>query len=86
MKKNYLLLSFVVTSCFVCSCGEQNATMWVSLQVLVVVTIILSIILFAVEHIAQPGVYSNVLDSCLWAFMSYIGDPGAICPRFRPST
>ncbi len=59
--------------------------MWVSLQVLVVVTIILSIILFAVEHIAQPGVYSNVLDSCLWAFMSYIGDPGHFA-EFAPVT
>ncbi len=26
MKKNYLLLSFVVTSCFMCSCGEEKAT------------------------------------------------------------
>ena len=59
--------------------------MWVSLQVLVVITIILSIILFAVEHIAQPDVYSNVWDSCLWAFMTYIGDPGHFA-EFAPIT
>lgn len=59
--------------------------MWVSLQVLVVITIVLSVVLFFVENNAQPCVYTNLWDSCLWAFMSYIGDPGHFAD-FAPVT
>ena len=59
--------------------------MWVSLQVLVVITIVLSVVLFFVENNAQPSVYTNLWDSCLWAFMSYIGDPGHFAD-FAPVT
>ena len=50
--------------------------MWVSLQVLVVTTLVLSLLLYLVEHHAQPGVFRNYWDALLWSFMGYIGDPG----------
>lgn len=50
----------------------------VSLQFLVVITFILSLLLFFVEHNAQPEAYKNGMSSFIWAFMQYIGDPGNI--------
>ena len=50
--------------------------MRVSLQFLVIITLLLSFILFFVEHEAQPDVYNNGWTSVLWAFAQYIGDPG----------
>lgn len=50
--------------------------MWVSLQFLTIVTLILSFVLFFVEHEVQPEVYNNGWKSVLWAFAQYIGDPG----------
>ena len=55
---------------------SKKSELWVSLQFLGIVTIILSLILFFVEHNAQPDVYVNGWDSVLWAFLQYIGDPG----------
>ncbi len=50
--------------------------MTISLQFLVIVTLVLSFILFFVEHEAQPDVYDNGWTSVVWAFVQYIGDPG----------
>lgn len=50
--------------------------MLVSMQFLTIVTLLLSFILYFVEHDAQPDVYENGSTSVLWAFMQYIGDPG----------
>lgn len=50
--------------------------MIVSLQFLSIITLLLSFILFYVEHEAQPEVYDNGLKSVVWAFAQYIGDPG----------
>ena len=55
---------------------SKKNELWVSLQFLSIVTVILSLILFFVEHYAQPDVYENGWDSVLWAFLQYIGDPG----------
>ena len=49
---------------------------YVSLQFLVNITLLLSFILFFVEHEVQPEVYNNGWTSVLWAFAQYIGDPG----------
>lgn len=54
--------------------------MWVSLQVLLVLTLVLSTMLYAVEHSAQPDNYSSLWDSILWSFMSYLGNPGKFAP------
>lgn len=48
----------------------------VSMQFLLIVTLILSFILFFVEHEAQPEAYDNGLYSVIWAFAQYVGDPG----------
>jgi voltage-gated potassium channel len=50
--------------------------MFISLQFLVIVTLMLSFVLFFYEHTAQPEVYNNGLRSVVWAFAQYIGDPG----------
>ena len=49
---------------------------WVSIQVLLVATVVLAILFFIVEHIAQPEEYSNPWDAFVWAITRYIGDPG----------
>ena len=55
---------------------SKQRELWISLQFLCIVTLILSFLLFFVEHQAQPEVYDNGWRSVLWAFMQYIGDPG----------
>ena len=55
---------------------SKKQEMFVSLQFLAITTLILSFILFFVEHAAQPEVYDNGLKSVIWAFAQYIGDPG----------
>lgn len=50
--------------------------MAVSLQLLCIVTLILSFVLFFVEHEVQPDVYCNGWMSVAWAFAQYVGDPG----------
>lgn len=59
--------------------------MWISLQVLVVATLVLSLLLFIVEHNAQPEVFSNYWDALLWSSMGYIEDPGEFAP-YTPIT
>ena len=54
----------------------KKQEMVVSLQFLAIVTLILSFILFFVEHSVQPEVYDNGWTSVVWAFAQYIGDPG----------
>lgn len=56
--------------------SNKGKEMFVSLQFLVIITIILSFILFFAENEAQPNVYTNGMTPVLWAFMQYIGDPG----------
>ncbi len=50
--------------------------MVISIQFLCIVTLILSFLLFFVEHEAQPDVYENGWMSVAWAFAQYVGDPG----------
>ena len=56
--------------------SSKAKEMWVSLQFLVIITLMLSFVLFFYENNAQPDVYDNGLRSVLWAFAQYIGDPG----------
>ncbi len=72
-------------SLFFKALNNTKHEMWISLQVLVVITFILAIILFSVEHIAQPSVYQNFGDSVIWSFMQYIGDPGSFAD-YHPIT
>ena len=56
--------------------SSKKDELWVSLQFLSIVTLILSFVLFFVEHEVQPDVYDNGWTSVVWAFAQYIGDPG----------
>lgn len=56
--------------------SSKSRELFVSLQFLVVITFILSIVLYFLEHEAQPDVYENGFYSVIWAFAQYIGDPG----------
>ena len=56
--------------------SSKSKEMFISLQFLVIVTLMLSFVLFFYEHAAQPEVYNNGLRSVVWAFAQYIGDPG----------
>lgn len=49
---------------------------WVSIQVLLVATIVLALVFYFVEHVAQPEEYKNPWDAFVWAITRYIGDPG----------
>lgn len=49
---------------------------WVSIQVLLVATVLLAILFYIVEHWAQPDEYSNPWQAFVWAITRYIGDPG----------
>lgn len=58
------------------SIREKKNELIVSMQFLIIVTFILSIILYVYEHEAQPDVYDNGFRSVVWSFAQYIGDPG----------
>jgi len=49
---------------------------WVSIQVLIVATVVLALLFYFVEHTAQPEEYKNPWDAFVWAITRYIGDPG----------
>lgn len=53
---------------------------WVSVQVLIILTFLLSVVQFAFEHEAQPEKYSSLWDSIVWGFMGYLGNPGNFSP------
>lgn len=55
---------------------SKRRELLVSMQFLLIVTFILSLILFFCEHEVQPENYDNGFSSVLWAFGQYIGDPG----------
>lgn len=56
--------------------SNKKRELLVSLQFLAIVTLILSFVLYFVEHEVQPEVYENGWTSVVWAFAQYIGDPG----------
>lgn len=49
---------------------------WVSIQVLLIATLVLALLFYFVEHTAQPEEYKNPWDAFVWAITRYIGDPG----------
>ena len=55
---------------------SKKSELLVSMQFLIIITLILSFILFFVEHDAQPDAYDNGWYSVIWAFAQYVGDPG----------
>lgn len=63
-------------SLFTNAMREKRHELLVSLQFLVIITIILSFLLYFFEHDAQPEVYDSGFASVMWSFAQYIGDPG----------
>ena len=55
---------------------SKKEELGISIQLLAIVTVILSFVLFFYEYQAQPEVYENGFVSVIWAFAQYIGDPG----------
>ena len=55
---------------------EKRRELFISMQFLIVVTFILSVILYFCEHDAQPEAYGDGFSSVAWSFAQYIGDPG----------
>lgn len=55
---------------------EKRRELLISMQFLIIITFILSLILFYCEHDRQPEAYDNGFASVMWAFAQYIGDPG----------
>ena len=57
---------------------SKKTEMMVSLQFLVIITVVLSLLLYIVEHNANPEMISDGWRSFVWAFAKYIGDPGKV--------
>ncbi len=56
--------------------NRKRQELLLSFGFLSVITFMLSLILYYVEHAANPEIYSTGMDSVAWAFLQYIGDPG----------
>ena len=65
--------------------ASKKKELGISLQFLVIITLILAFILYFVENAAQPDVFNNGWKSVLWAFSQYIGDPGGFAD-YQPVT
>lgn len=57
---------------------NKKRELLVSLEFLAVLTVVLSFILYLVEHDANPEMVGDGWKSIVWAFAKYIGDPGKI--------
>lgn len=57
---------------------SKKTEMLVSLQFLLISTIVLSLLLYIVEHDANPEMIGDGWKSFVWAFAKYIGDPGKV--------
>ena len=55
---------------------SKKTELLVSFQFLTIVTVVLSLLLYIVEHDANPDMLGDGWKSFVWAFAKYIGDPG----------
>ena len=58
--------------------SSKKKEIWVSFQFIAVLTVILSFLLYLVEHNANPEMMGDGWKSIVWAFAKYLGDPGKI--------
>lgn len=63
--------------------GNTKHEMWVTVQVLIAITVVLALILWAVESSVQSEF--NFWGSLAWPFLQYIQDPGGIA-EYKPVT
>lgn len=66
--KSYSVLKAAVAS--------KRRELAISLVFLVVITVILSMLLYIAEHDANPDMYENGWNAVVWSFAKYLGDPG----------
>lgn len=57
---------------------SKKTEMLVSFQFLIIITVVLSLLLYIVEHEANPEMIGDGWKSFVWAFAKYIGDPGKV--------
>lgn len=57
---------------------SKKTEMLVSVQFLFITTIVLSLLLYIVEHDANPEMIGDGWKAFVWAFAKYIGDPGKV--------
>ena len=57
---------------------SKKNEMLVSVQFLLITTIVLSLLLYIVEHEANPEMIGDGWKAFVWAFAKYIGDPGKV--------
>ena len=57
---------------------SKKTEMMVSFQFLLIITVVLSLLLYIVEHDANPEMIGDGWKSFVWAFAKYIGDPGKV--------
>lgn len=58
--------------------SSKKEELSVSMVFLVIITLILSFLLYFAEHDAQPELCENGWQTIVWAFAKYLGDPGKI--------
>jgi len=58
--------------------NSKKREIWVSFQFIAIITIILSFLLYLVEHDSNPQMIGDGWKSIVWSFAKYIGDPGKI--------
>ena len=57
---------------------SKKTEMLVSVQFLLITTVVLSLLLYIVEHDANPEMIGDGWKAFVWAFAKYIGDPGKV--------
>ena len=58
--------------------SSKKNELTISLSFLTLLTVVLSVLLYFVEHDAQPEQCENGWQTFVWAFAKYLGDPGKI--------
>lgn len=59
---------------------KTKSQLLIILELLLVVLLFLSLVLYLAEHFAQPKVYKHFPTSLLWTFVKSIQDPGEMAP------
>jgi voltage-gated potassium channel len=55
---------------------NKKSELMISMQVVILLTFVLSVLLYNVENEAQPDNFSTIWSSMLWSFSKFIGDVG----------
>ncbi len=55
---------------------NKRAELFISLQIVILLTFVLSVLLYHVENVAQPNHFSSIWAAMLWSFSKFIGDIG----------